>query len=314
MSPTTNLRREIHYDTNLIRMTPNKTPDQSNNNNNKQNDNNNNNNNTQDTLDVRRTLSFEEKQKYNDKLFEQWTQVFENLNGFNVNKPWIVVLYRHDIDDHAVLYSLTHCDKNQTVTVEPAQTTFTYQAEHSVVWDLTSSEINDDTGNRGGNSNNNNKHHPRGYANHEWLCMVQSEISSFVLRRLSMDLIDYNARHYRRTLSLDQSRQLQNNIMNYKNKRWNVTQRKGAGNNTNGSSSNLLENKQMVFINLETKQAFSPTIRSGEFSIPNNKRLILLRQIMYNYLDANMLIKIVTNGHEEANITDNISGNTIASS
>ena len=129
-----------------------------------------------------------------------------------------------------------------------------------------------------------------------------------------MDLIDYNARHYRRTLSLDQSRQLQNNIMNYKNKRWNVTQRKGAVNNTNGSSSNLLENKQMVFINLETKQAFSPTIRSGEFSIPNNKILILLRQIMYNYLDANMLIKIVTNGHEEANITDNISGNTIASS
>ena len=64
-------------------------------------------------------------------------QSFENLKGFDADKSWLVVLYRHDEEDHTVLYSIAHCN-DKRVFIEPARTTFTYQAER-LIKDLTTS-------------------------------------------------------------------------------------------------------------------------------------------------------------------------------
>ena len=102
-------------------------------------------------------LGTESKLSYdtnNHEMFQQWASVFENVRGFDVNKPWLVVIYRYNSDDHTVLYSLTHCDENQTVCVEPAKTTFTYQAEHSLIWDVSSTTVNKDKESNSYSNNN----------------------------------------------------------------------------------------------------------------------------------------------------------------
>ena len=182
--------------------------------------------------------------------------------------------------------------------IEPARTTFTYQAEHSLVWDLTTSvNVTNDanTGERLGISN--------AVQTNEWLCMVQSELSAFdALRRLSLDLIDYRSRHYRRALTLDQAKQLQNSLLNYKNKLWNIKQRNGNRGKgvLNSTSSNVLLGKQMLFVNFETQQVHSPNIRSGEFTIPD-KKLILLRQVVFRDLNVDVLARIISNDNDGYN-------------
>ena len=133
--------------------------------------------------------------------------------------------------------------------------------------------------------------------------MVQSELSAFdALRRLSLDLIDYRSRHYRRALTLDQAKQLQNSLLNYKNKLWDIKQRNGNRGKgvLNSTSSNVLLGRQMLFVNFETQQVHSPNIRSGQFTIPD-KKLILLRQVVFRDLNVDVLARIISNDNDGYN-------------
>ena len=68
----------------------------------------------------------------------------------------------------------------------------------------------------------------------------------------------------------------------------------------NSTSSNLLLGKQMLFVNFETQQVHSPNIRSGEFMIPD-KKLILLRQVVFRDLNVDVLARIVSNDNDGYN-------------